>query len=197
MHSEGCILVGLQAPPERIPSLNAAHATHARTHTPLSTPTTQVSWRTPILPDGAFPEGWTPTTVSLSYIIELDALFIALSSGELLLLHADSREVEEVGAIQDGVEAAAWSPDGEVLAVVGAGGKLLLLSKVGGRSMGRQGHVVRCPNLASCSSGLCTTERRWYRCCSRAMLQAQQRPTRCFVTRALNHAGACVLIAEQ
>lgn len=70
--------------------------------------------------------------VALSYQIEGEALFAALSSGELLLLHPGTRDVEEAGAVAGGVAAAAWAPDGEALAVAGArGGQLLLLSKAG------------------------------------------------------------------
>jgi hypothetical protein len=56
---------------------------------------------------------------------------VALATGELLLLHTAAREWEEAGALDCGVAAAAWSPDGDALAAVGAGGaRLLLLSKV-------------------------------------------------------------------
>jgi hypothetical protein len=79
--------------------------------------------------------------VALSHVLELDALFLALSSGELLLLHTASQDVEEVGSVAGGVDAAEWSPDGEVLAVAGAGGKLLLLSKVRGRAFAIPGGV--------------------------------------------------------
>lgn len=96
-------------------------------------PPPQPAWRAP-LPVAGAPHA---RVVALSYVIELDALFVAVTTGELLLLHAaDSSaasrgfEFEEVGVVAGGVAAAAWSPDGEVVAVAGAEGKLLLLSKV-------------------------------------------------------------------
>ena len=103
----------------------------------------QPVWRVQLLPGGLAAPAATaaPAAVCLSHILELDALFVAMASGELLLLHTATRELEEVGAIAGGVAAAEWSPDGEVLAVAGGGGKLLLLSKVGARP-GCAGPVV-------------------------------------------------------
>lgn len=83
---------------------------------------------------------------AMSYVVELEALFIAATSGELLLLHTAAAaaatqhhqqqqecgcEVEEVGVVQGGVAASAWSPDGEQLAVLGYNGLLLVMNKVG------------------------------------------------------------------
>jgi hypothetical protein len=91
----------------------------------------QALWRAPLAPAGAPP----PAVVALSHVPELDAIFIALASGQLLLLHAAGRQLEPVGAVEGGAAAAAWSPDGEAVAVAGArDGKLLLLSKVGARA---------------------------------------------------------------
>ncbi len=73
---------------------------------------------------------------------ELEALCLALSTGELLLLRGpegvagsgtssgSSPEVEEVGAVEGGLAAAAWSPDGELLALVTCTAQLLLMNKV-------------------------------------------------------------------
>lgn len=71
-----------------------------------------------------------PLVVAFSYVLELDAVFIVCSSGELLLLHAASHEVEEVGVVAGGLAAAAWSPDGELLALLGYNQLLLLMNKV-------------------------------------------------------------------
>lgn len=68
--------------------------------------------------------------VSFTHVVELDAVFIATSSGQLLLLDTVSREVEEVGVVQGGLAAAAWSPNGEQLAVLGFNGLLLIMNKV-------------------------------------------------------------------
>jgi hypothetical protein len=64
-------------------------------------------------------------------VLELDAVFVACSSGELLLLHTASRAVEEVGVVQGGVAAAGWSPDGELLVLLGYNQGLLMMNKVG------------------------------------------------------------------
>lgn len=63
-------------------------------------------------------------------MLELDAVFIACSSGELLLLHTASRSVEEVGVVSGGVAAAGWSPDGELLVLLGYNQGLLMMNKV-------------------------------------------------------------------
>lgn len=91
------------------------------------------------------------------WVPELDALCLALSSGELLLLDAAQQAavaragagaaaVEEVGAVDGGLAAAAWSPDGELLVLVTGAAQLLLMNKVrqfdgGGRGVGREGWV--------------------------------------------------------
>jgi hypothetical protein len=72
--------------------------------------------------------------VALAYSIEAEALCVAVSSGEVLLLHGcsgggqGSSEAEEVGAIEGGVAAMAWSPTGESLVLVSGLGRLLLLT---------------------------------------------------------------------
>ncbi|GBF99867.1 hypothetical protein Rsub_12507 [Raphidocelis subcapitata] len=73
-----------------------------------------VEWRAPLAPPA--PGAPPPCVVALSHQIESEALFAALSSGELLLLNPATREVEEAGAIAGGVAAAAWAPDGEAVA---------------------------------------------------------------------------------
>lgn len=92
------------------------------------------------------------------WVPELDALCLALSSGELLLLDAAQQAavaragagaaaVEEVGAVDGGLAAAAWSPDGELLVLVTGTAQLLLMNKVrqyggGGRGAGVEGRVL-------------------------------------------------------
>lgn len=68
---------------------------------------------------------------AFAHVVELDALFIACSNGQLLLLDSASREADEVGMVTGGVAAAGWSPNGEQLAVLGYNGLLLTLNKVG------------------------------------------------------------------
>jgi hypothetical protein len=68
---------------------------------------------------------------AFAHVVELDALFVAASNGQLLLLDTSTREVDEVGVVTGGVAAAGWSPDGEQLAVLGFNGLLLIMNKVG------------------------------------------------------------------
>ncbi|WIA32299.1 hypothetical protein OEZ86_003144 [Tetradesmus obliquus] len=96
-------------------------------------------WSTPLFeeppplfsPDGSSSSSSTPAelVVSFSFVLELDAVFIACSSGELLLLHTASRSVEEVGVVSGGVAAAGWSPDGELLVLLGYNQGLLMMNK--------------------------------------------------------------------
>ena len=84
------------------------------------------------------------SVAAIVHVPDLAALFLALSSGELLLLHdhgahggscpagaaavAWSPRMEEVGAVEGGLAAAEWSPGGEALALAGGAGQLLLMS---------------------------------------------------------------------
>lgn len=121
-------------------------------------PGARAEWRVPLLPPGYGGAGGgadggsgRARVVSLSYVLERDALLAALSSGELLLVDAGTREVEEVGAVAGGVAAAAWSPDGGALAVAGAeGGQLLLLSQVRVGSGGRAGRWLQRRDACLC-----------------------------------------------
>ena len=94
------------------------------------------------------------SVAALDHLPELDALCLALSSGELLLLGAGGSSsppwqppaVEEVGAVDGGLAAAAWSPDGELLVLVTCAGSLLLMNKVRHAALRRAvlGHAVPC-----------------------------------------------------
>ena len=64
-----------------------------------------------------------------SAVLELEALCICTAEGALLLLHTSSRQLQQVGKLHGGVAAAAWSPDGAVLLVLTAAGRLLLLNQ--------------------------------------------------------------------
>ena len=65
-----------------------------------------------------------------------EALFVGLESGEMLLVYVGGgdggKEVvrggEEVGAVRGGIAAAAWSPDGSCLALVGGHGQFMLMN---------------------------------------------------------------------
>jgi hypothetical protein len=112
-----------------------------------------VEWRAELLPPGEAAErraaGAGPLFASLAWLPEAEAVFAALAGGELLTVDAAARAANEVGAIDGGVAAAEWSPDGEALAVAGGGGKLLLLSKARGA---RGGAVRPCAARQSASA---------------------------------------------
>lgn len=69
---------------------------------------------------------------AFAFSVELEVLCIGLSSGHLLLLHHSITSavpsLEEVGQVEGGVVAAAWSPDGEAVAILGGLGQLLLMT---------------------------------------------------------------------
>lgn len=67
---------------------------------------------------------------AFSAVLELEALCICTAEGALLLLHTSSQQVEQVGHLHGGVASAAWSPDGAVLLVLTALGRILLMNQV-------------------------------------------------------------------
>jgi WD40 repeat protein len=98
-----------------------------------------------LLPPGADSNGSSCCSVlSLAHLLEEDALFLARRNGELLLLHTTDRQLDDVGAIAGGLAAAAWSPDGEVLALVSANGLLLLMTRVRTSVCRPHQHMKRC-----------------------------------------------------
>ncbi|KAG1673002.1 hypothetical protein FOA52_005932 [Chlamydomonas sp. UWO 241] len=82
-------------------------------------------WRVEVHPPGIDAERVT----SLAYALDLDAVCLSTASGQLVLVHPASREVQEVGSVDGGVVAMEWSPDGEVLAMVTGTGSLLVMSQ--------------------------------------------------------------------
>lgn len=64
------------------------------------------------------------------FSLELDAICISLSTGELLLLNVNTQQLEEVGVVGGGIMALQWSPDGEVFAAVSGAGNILLMDQV-------------------------------------------------------------------
>lgn len=118
----------------------------------------QLLWSVPLFeqPSPPFsPDGRQPAQliVAFSFVLELDAVFVACSSGELLLLYTASHAVEEVGVVAGGLAAAAWSPDGELLALMGYNQLLLMMNKVGGSSCCLATALL----LFSCSPAAATT----------------------------------------
>ena len=111
----------------------------------------QVLWSASLL-EAAAQGGFdlTPSAVitHFAHVPELEAVCIGLSSGELLLLNTATASItsnasgigsssgaqlptlEEVGALEGGVAAGQWSPDGGLLALLTGDGQLLLMNKV-------------------------------------------------------------------
>ena len=85
----------------------------------------QEEWQAEVFPSGL--DGMHVT--SMSYQLELDSVCLSLSSGSLVLVHAETHAVEEVGSIEGGISAMEWSPDGDVLAMVTGAGNLLVMSQ--------------------------------------------------------------------
>lgn len=66
------------------------------------------------------------TIVDFKFLDSSESLCIAMSSGQILLL-CNEFECEEVGTVEGGIAAAAWSPDGETLAALSTFGRLLFI----------------------------------------------------------------------
>lgn len=64
--------------------------------------------------------------VDFKFLDSPESLCIAMSSGQILMLR-DESECEEVGTVEGGLAAAAWSPDGDTLAVISTLGRLLFI----------------------------------------------------------------------
>eukprot|EP00803_Ostreobium_quekettii_P007811 evm.model.scf_2610.1 EVM.evm.TU.scf_2610.1 scf_2610:2799-4464(-) len=87
----------------------------------------KLAWHLPLSPTYLpSPNGASP--LMISFLLELESLFLCLSSGELLLIDCKGEDVEDVGIVEGSLAAAAWSPDGEILALVSGQGNLLLMN---------------------------------------------------------------------
>ncbi|GAA5885604.1 hypothetical protein JCM16303_001478 [Sporobolomyces ruberrimus] len=91
------------------------------------------TWSTFRLPDQAPPSGENPLVVSFRYLPEDDALVAVLSNGDIeqIFLNGGVGEPvrENVGTFDEGIKAAEWSPDDELLAIVNGNDLLLTLTK--------------------------------------------------------------------
>ncbi|KAF5832885.1 IKI3 family-domain-containing protein [Dunaliella salina] len=92
----------------------------------LSLETFKVEWRQSISTVAGGPDS---AVTGFCFSLELEAICISLSTGELLLLNVDTQQLEEVGAVEGGIVALQWSPDGEVLAVISGMGNILLMDQ--------------------------------------------------------------------
>ncbi|GBG58830.1 hypothetical protein CBR_g230 [Chara braunii] len=74
-------------------------------------------------------ESFVDRIKAFEYLVEEEALLVAMEAGELLLLHLEQHEIECVGLIQGGIAGLSWSPDGEVFVVTTLDRKLLMMTK--------------------------------------------------------------------
>eukprot|EP00983_Pelagomonas_calceolata_P092103 1157626-Pelagomonas_calceolata.AAC.25 len=119
----------------------------------------QVEWRQSI---SAVAGGPDSVVTGFCFSLELEAICISLSTGELLLLNVDTQQLEEVGAVEGGIVALQWSPDGEVFAAVSGMGNILLMDQV--RLLATPAFVPLPLPLCKCFS--------CYHCCRFHFLQA-------------------------
>jgi hypothetical protein len=88
----------------------------------------QVLWRQAL---GAVAGTPSSTITGMAFSLELEALLVCLSTGELLQLTVgQQQELTEMGSVDGGLFALACSPDGEVFVAVSGTGNLLLMNQV-------------------------------------------------------------------
>ncbi|GAA6062845.1 hypothetical protein JCM10212_001851 [Sporobolomyces blumeae] len=91
------------------------------------------TWSTFPLAHQPRPSSTSPFVVSLKYLPEDDALVVVLSNGDIeqIFLNGGVGEPvrENVGTFDEGIKAAEWSPDDELLAIVNGADVLLTLTK--------------------------------------------------------------------
>ncbi|KAG6554048.1 hypothetical protein Mapa_003963 [Marchantia paleacea] len=67
--------------------------------------------------------------IFMEFLLEKEALALALATGDILQLTPANQEVEVVGAVAGGIVSMALSPDGELLVVATGAGQLLLMTQ--------------------------------------------------------------------
>lgn len=67
--------------------------------------------------------------IAMEYVLEEDALLVAIEAGDLLLLRPPAHDVEVVGRVDGGIVSVAASPDGEVIALATGFGQILLMTQ--------------------------------------------------------------------
>lgn len=88
--------------------------------------TNQPFWEQSLVEDGSLP---APEPIAaLDFLPDHEALLVAMASGPLLLAAPSRGRPELVGALEGGVAAVAWSPGGELAAIVTGTARLLLMT---------------------------------------------------------------------
>lgn len=89
----------------------------------------KLEWHLPLVPTH-LPSCHATSPVILTLLLELESLCLGLSTGELFLIDLKGDDVQEVGIVEGGIQAANWSPDAELLALLSGFGSLLLMNMV-------------------------------------------------------------------
>ncbi|GAA5833802.1 hypothetical protein JCM3766R1_000102 [Sporobolomyces carnicolor] len=102
-------------------------------HAEKQDPELLTTWSTFPLPDQPAPTEENPLVLSFKYHPEDDALVVVLSNGDIeqIFLNGGVGEPvrENVGTFDEGIKAAEWSPDDELLAIVNGNDLLLTLTR--------------------------------------------------------------------
>jgi Tol biopolymer transport system component len=79
-------------------------------------------------------EGTRPRITGFCFVLELDAVCVGTSDGDILTVNVETQSVEVVGSVDGGVTALQWSPDGERIGIVGGFGQFMLMDQVRDRA---------------------------------------------------------------
>ena len=78
--------------------------------------------------DDESPELESSKLVQMDFIQEVQGVVMSYSNGAMYLYKIESKEVEEVGVLPDGILTGSWAPNQEYLAIASKSGKLLLFT---------------------------------------------------------------------
>lgn len=67
--------------------------------------------------------------INLEYILDLECVLFVCANGELFKFSLEADEFENVGSVENGLLCAEWSPDQELVTLVSADYKIILLTK--------------------------------------------------------------------
>lgn len=67
--------------------------------------------------------------IGMEYLTDVESVCVVLRSGNILLYNVTTSELESVGEVEVGVVCMGWSPEQDVVAIVTADHKLILMTK--------------------------------------------------------------------